>query len=160
MTIAAAYLTVPKRFKKRLSGSRGLSPLEESRLRSRLRTSTPSEPWVDAQILSRHHSDETGREIANRYFDPTIFPPGGRRTPMRWCRQCGRYTPINSLQLIEQVHIGQAPITATLICDDCHIGDQATEHDELYEALPNLRPAGSFSFFRMADLLGTRKSAR
>lgn len=137
-----------------------LSALQESRLRRRLRNSAPSEPWVDAQIVTKHEAAADGREVARRCFEPGIFPPGGRGTPMRWCRQCGRYTPANSLQLIEHAPLGSAPVSATLICDDCHIGDEATRHRELYDALPQLRPAGSFSFFRMADLLGARKNTR
>jgi hypothetical protein len=140
----------------------GLTPLEESRLRRRLRGTAPSEPWVEAQIITRHEPMGDGRLVARRYFDSSVFPPGGRAgTAMRWCRQCGRYTPTYALQLIERVdRCGGAVRNSTLVCDECRIGEQAARHRELYEALPHLRPAGSFSFFRMADLFAGRKTTR
>jgi len=138
----------------------GLSPVDEHRLRRRLRQSAPSEPWVDAQIKSLHDRAADGQEIVHRFFDPHQFPPGGRAaTSMRWCRRCGRYTPPNCITLIEhrRTHSGII-ITSTLICDDCHIAHNEDRYRELYEAGLYLRPPGSFSFVRMADLLGRSKT--
>src|SRR5580658_893342 len=114
----------------------GLSPVDEHRLRCRLRQSAPSEPWVDAQIKTLHDRAPGGQEILHRFFDPHQFPPGGRAaTAMRWCRHCGRYTPPNCICLIEHRHTHSGPIiSATLICDDCHIADNEHRYRELYEA--------------------------
>ena len=137
----------------------GLSPLEEHRLRRRLRQSAPSESWVDAQIKTLQDRTSDGKEILHRFFDSQVFPPGGpKATPMRWCRHCGRFTPPNCITLIEhrRTHTGNI-ITSTLICDDCHIAHNEDRYRELYEAGLYLRPPGSFSFVRMADLLNRSK---
>jgi len=138
----------------------GLSAVEEHRLRRRLRLSACSEPWVDQQIKTLHDRTSDGRTILCRFFDPQAFPPGGRDgTAMRWCRQCGRYTPPNSIGLIEHRRARAANITsATLVCDDCRIAHDEQRFGELYEAGLFLRPAGSSSFVRMADLLKRAKA--
>lgn len=133
----------------------GLSPFEEHNLRRRLRQSAPSEPWVDAQIKTLQDRAPSGQEITHRFFDPHQFPPGGpKTTPMRWCRHCTRFTPPNSINLIElrRTHTGTI-LTSTLICDDCRIATDDTRYQELYEAGLYLRPTSSISFVRMADLL-------
>lgn len=137
-----------------------LSPLAETRLRRRLRAAAPSEPWVDAQIVSREQASAEGRVVVRRFFEPGVFPPGGRAgTGMRWCRECGRYVPGYAVRVIERVRDGSAD-SATLRCDECRADDEAAGHAELYEALPHLRPAGSVAFCRMAELLAGRNSAR
>jgi hypothetical protein len=136
----------------------GLSPLEEHRLRRALRRGACSEPWVDAQIKSVHDRGSDGEAILYRYHDTQVFPPGGHQeTAMRWCRCCGRYTPPNSIHLVEhQISRGGAIHSATLQCDDCRLGIEAEIYRELHEAGLFLRPAGSMSFVRMRELLRER----
>jgi hypothetical protein len=136
----------------------GLTPIEEYRLRRTLRRSACSETWVDAQIVSVHDTDSDGDPILYRFFNPSVFPPGGRsETAMRWCRFCGRYTPAHCIHLIEH-HIvrGGAVHSSTLQCDDCRLGIEAEIFRELYEAGLYLRPAGSMSFVRMRERLSDR----
>jgi hypothetical protein len=76
----------------------GLSPLAEERLRTRLRRIAPSEPWVDAQVVTFEDADSRGQPIVCRAFDAKVFPPGGRRTAMRRCRLCGRFTPPSAME--------------------------------------------------------------
>jgi hypothetical protein len=137
----------------------GLTPLEEHRLRRRLRQAAPSEPWVDAQIKTLHDRAPGGDPIAYRFHDPQSFPPGGPKlTPMRWCHHCGRYTPPNSIHLLEHRPSFSSPIiSSTLQCDDCRIAADDTRYHELYDAGLYLRPLSSNSFVRMADLLKRSK---
>ncbi len=134
--------------------SRGLTPPQEVALRTLLRRSTCSEPWVDDQIVTRITPGTGGRLVTLRLHDPSVFPPGGRLgTRMKWCRHCGRYTPAPAVQLIEYRRTRSGPVfAATLQCDDCRIADDAERYRELYEAGLHLRPAGSTSFVGMAQL--------
>ena len=127
--------------------SRGLTPYQVQRLRFSLRRSACSETWVDDQIVTCTDIDADGEEIRCTFFDPHVFPPGGKaETKMRWCRCCGRYTPGPAVQLIEHRQTRFGPvISATLQCDDCRIADDAQIHQELYEAGLHLRPTGSQS---------------
>ena len=123
-----------------------LSPVNESRLRTKLRRRCCSEPWVDDQIRTVTDRSPDGELIVYRFFNPHVFPPGGRQTRMRWCRWCGRFTPMPAIHLIEsRVQRSGPVIYATLVCDDCRIGDDAERYRELYEAGLHLRPAGSRS---------------
>jgi hypothetical protein len=132
------------------SRPRGLSALEEHRLRRALRRSVPSETWVDAQFVTITELTPRGGAIVYRQHDTQIFPPGGRRgTAMRWCRRCGRYTPPNCIHLIEHRRRRSGDcVSATLMCDDCRIAEDEERHHELWHTLPHLRPAGSMSFVR------------
>ena len=77
---------------------------------------------------------------------------------MRYCRHCGRFTPPNSIHLIEHRSSHSSPIiSSTLICQDCRIATDDTRYQELYEAGLYLRPLSSFSFVRMADLYHERR---
>ena len=67
--------------------------MQERRLKARLRKATPSEPWVEAQIRSRIQIDPAGEETEHRYYDPTVFPPGGAQTAMVRCPECGVFMP-------------------------------------------------------------------
>ncbi len=137
----------------------GLTPLEEHRLRRRLRRMACSETWVDHQIKSVYDQTADGRTIVCRFHDPQVFPPGGRQaTAMRWCRSCGRYTPPNCTQLIEHRIRRDGPVlSATMQCDDCRIAIDDERYRELYEAGLHLRPASSFSFVRLAELFYQRR---
>ena len=128
----------------------GLSSLQLTRLRRQLRQAACSEPWVDVQIRSGPGG--------GRFHDSAAFPPGGRRrTAMRWCRSCGRYTPAPCVSLIERhAAITRRVHVATLQCDDCRIADDAVAHRELYDACPHLRPAGSSSVVGMTSLIAGR----
>ena len=134
-------------------GERGLSAWEEHRLRIRLRKAAAGEAWVENQIVTVN-----GR----RQFAADVFPPGGvGGTGMRWCRQCGRWTPGPSVSLVERHESRGGPVVwATLACDDCRIGEDVERHREVYAALPNLRPAGSQSFVRRLELLSDRAHGR
>jgi hypothetical protein len=125
-----------------------LTPWQIQRLRIFLRISACSETWVEDQIVTTIQSDDQDEGICITAFDAKVFPPGGkRRTKMKWCRSCGRFTPPQNLALIEQRHKRFGPvITATLHCDDCRIYDDYEQHRELYEAGLHLRPSGSQSF--------------
>ncbi len=133
---------------------RGLTSIQETLLKASLRRSACSEPWVDDQIVVRHCPGPGGRMIPVRLHDPSVFPPGGRRrTPMRWCRSCGRYTPAPAIQLVEhRLHRGGAVVSATLECDDCRISHDFEQYQELYEAGLHLRPPSSRSYIGMAEL--------
>jgi hypothetical protein len=118
---------------------------------------------VDAQIKTIRDQTPDGEPIICRYHDPHVFPPGGKRTPMRWCRSCGRYTPPNNIHLIESrtargVHAGNI-VSATLQCDDCRINIGEEIHRELYAAFPHLRPAGSMSVVHRHELRARRRQA-
>jgi hypothetical protein len=132
-----------------------LTPVAESRLRCRLRRACCSEPWVDDQIRTLTDTAPDGEEIVYRFHNPHVFPPGGKKTGMRWCRVCGRFTPRPAIHLIEYRLKRSGPVVAaSLVCDDCRIADDAERYRELYEAGLHLRPAGSKSF------VGLRASAR
>jgi hypothetical protein len=139
--------------------AKSLSSMDEHRLRRRLRSAAPSEPWVDIQIVTIRDVTPSGRVIVARQHNAHAFPPGGRRgTAMRWCRCCGRYTPPNCIHLIEhrRRRTGNV-ISATLACDDCQIAHDEEVHRELWDALPHLRPSGSMSFVRLRDLYAERR---
>jgi hypothetical protein len=136
----------------------GLSTLEEHRLRRSLRRKACSEPWVEAQIKTVYDSSSDGESIRYRFFDSSVFPPGGQKeTAMRWCRFCGRFTPANCIHLIEHsARRGGQVHSTTLQCDDCRLGIEVEIFRELYEAGLFLRPTGSMSFVRMRERLGER----
>jgi hypothetical protein len=71
----------------------GLSILQESRLRERLRREVPSEPWLEAQFSSFTETDGRGRQSVRRVHNPSAFPPGGQQTGMVRCPLCGVFTP-------------------------------------------------------------------
>lgn len=77
----------------RVRNKTGLTILEEARLRRRLRRQAPSEPWVDVQFRNIQGMDEQGRPLVKRIHDPRLFPPGGARTAMVRCPECGAYMP-------------------------------------------------------------------
>lgn len=156
---ALRALSRPPQRSTTLSPRQALSPLDEHRLRRRLRRSACGENWVDAQIVSIDDTTADGVTISCRYHDPTIHPPGGcRATRMRWCRECGRYTPPNCIHLVEHRHSLVGPvISATLRCDDCRIALEAQVHRELHDAFPQLRPSGSLSFVRLRELFAERR---
>jgi hypothetical protein len=123
-----------------------LSAVNESRLRAKLRRRCCSEPWVDDQIRTVTDRSPEGEQIVYRFFNPHVFPPGGHASGMRWCRACGRFTPGPAVHLVESRERRFGPVVyATLVCDDCRIGDDAERYRELYEAGLHLRPAGSKS---------------
>jgi hypothetical protein len=136
----------------------GLSLWEEHRLRHCLRRAACSETWVDDQIKILHDTDSAGTPILYRFHDSTVFPPGGKSTPMRWCRSCGRFTPPNSIHLIEhrRSRAGQV-CSATLQCDDCRISADTETYRELYDAHLFLRPSSSMSFVRLRELFSERR---
>jgi hypothetical protein len=144
--------------------NRGLTLLLEQRLRRRLRGVACSEPWIDAQFHTVDIVQRNGRAETRSIHDPRVFPPGGaRRTKMRWCRTCGRYTPPSCIHLIERRasrDVAGDVISATLQCDDCHIAAEDERHRELYDAFPHLRPAGSMSFVRLRDVFSERRSMK
>ncbi len=107
----------------------GVTPPEESRLRRHLRQKAPSEPWIDAQFRTLTDTTPAGQPITCRLHEPHLFPPGGPKTAMKYCRSCGRYTPPNSLHLLERAPNRTAPPTSsTLQCDDCHIAAEDPSH--------------------------------
>ncbi len=138
---------------------RGLTAWQEHRLRVRLRRSVPTEPWVDAQLATQTFTGRDGKPIAARYHDPRVFPPGGaRRTSMRWCRECGRWTPPQATSLVEHRHRRDGPVvSATVVCDDCRHGDDADRYSELYDAGLHLRPGSSRMVVGLRALLGDRR---
>lgn len=71
----------------------GLSRLAEDRLKRRLRKTTCSEPWVEAQIKTVVDRQRAGEPIVYRYHDPKAYPPGGEQTRMIRCPACGVFTP-------------------------------------------------------------------
>jgi hypothetical protein len=148
-TVAEPRSAKPKRV--------GLTSLEEHRLRRSLRRKACSETWVEAQIKIVHDTSSDGESIRYRFFESSVFPPGGKQTAMRWCRFCGRFTPPNCIHLIEHSATRGGLIhSATLQCDDCRLGIEVEIFRELYEAGLFLRPAGSMSFVRMRERLGER----
>jgi hypothetical protein len=138
---------------------RGLSAWQEHRLRIRLRRSAPTEPWVDAQLASQTFTGPDGEPVVARYHDAHVFPPGGpRRTGMRWCRACGRWTPPQAVSLIEHRSSRDGPVvSATLVCDDCLHEDDEDRHADLYGAGLHLRPASSRMVVGLRGLLGDRR---
>src|SRR5579859_1376899 len=72
---------------------RGLTFHQENALKFKLRKTTPSEPWVEAQLKSALLPDRHGHPKLYRYHDPATFPPGGRNTLMRTCPSCHVPTP-------------------------------------------------------------------
>lgn len=76
----------------------GLSQHREQMLKLRLRKSSPSEPWVEAQIVVVEDTDADGRPIRYRLHDPSVFPPGQEQTRMMRCRKCGVFTPPNAME--------------------------------------------------------------
>jgi hypothetical protein len=77
---------------------KGLSIWKEARLREKLRTTAPSEPWVEAQIKSSLDIHPNGCAYVYRYLDPTVFPPGGRETKMVRCPICNIFNPPNAFE--------------------------------------------------------------
>ncbi|HWE96312.1 MAG TPA: hypothetical protein VG269_20280 [Tepidisphaeraceae bacterium] len=71
----------------------GLSILQESRLRERLRREVPSEPWLEAQFSSFTETDGRGGQSIRRVHNPLAFPPGREQTAMVRCPLCGVFTP-------------------------------------------------------------------
>ncbi len=143
--------TQPRSVRKNISVA--LTKTQEHRLRFQLRLLACSEAWVADSIR-----EVVRDEVAHRYFDPRVFPPGGRHgTRMKWCRCCGRFTPPNGIHLVEYRH-GRAGETfaSSLQCDDCRIGENEERYRELYEAGLHLRPAGSQSFVSRAGLRASR----
>ncbi len=140
--------------------SRGLSPWQVHRLRIGLRRLACSEPWVDDMIVTRiTHIDADGHSICATFFDPRVYPPGGRQTGMRWCRCCGRYTPGPAINLIEHRDSRLGPVrSATLVCDDCRIADDDAQHGELHAAGLHLQPAGSPSVVSRRGMAQNRNS--
>ena len=137
---------------------RGLSAWQEHRLRCHLRRSAPTEPWVDAQVGTQTFTGPGGEPVACRFHDRRVFPPGGpRRTPMRWCRTCGRWTPPQAVSLVERRHERLGPVvSATLVCDDCRDADDAERYAELYAAGLHLRPPSSRGVIGLRALAGDR----
>ena len=76
----------------------GLSAYQEQRLKDQLRPSICSEPWLEAQFKSADDTDETGTPILYRYHDPHVFPPGGAKSAMVRCPECGVLVPPNTLE--------------------------------------------------------------
>ena len=83
-------ITIKKSRRRRRSG---LSAVDEGRLRIELRKKAPSEPWVDVQFVDVPRKDERGNAVVCRAHDPGRFPPGGARTLMIACPDCGVITP-------------------------------------------------------------------
>lgn len=79
----------------------GLTPWREARLKEKLRTTTPSEPWVEEQIKSALDLTPTGTAYVYRYHDPAAFPPGGDQTAMVRCPTCNVFTPPHSFEADE-----------------------------------------------------------
>jgi hypothetical protein len=76
-----------------------LTAQQERSLRARLRKTTPSEPWVEAQFKSAEQISCDGSTAAYRYHDPHVFPPGGPlHTKMIRCPKCGVYMPPNAFE--------------------------------------------------------------
>ena len=155
---AAASSSSPSVVRPLIAPPRGLSAWQEHRLRVRLRRAVPTEPWVDAQIATETFTAAGGEAVVARYHDGRAFPPGGaRRTRMRWCRACGRWTPPQAVSLVERRHhrAGRV-VSATLVCDDCRHDDDADRYAELYAAGLHLRPAGSRTVVGLRALIGDR----
>jgi hypothetical protein len=67
-------------------------------LKRRLRNSSPSEPWVEAQIVAVEDIDADGERIRYRLHDASVFPPGQKNTLMVRCSECGIYNPPNAME--------------------------------------------------------------
>src|SRR5207253_1385304 len=95
---SSATPATPSHRRRRRKRRVGLSALQETRLRAQLRQTTPSEPWVEAQIRSADDLDRDGSPIVYRYHDPRVFPPGGPGTRMVRCSDCGVFTPPGAME--------------------------------------------------------------
>jgi hypothetical protein len=87
-----------RRTNKRKDKHQGLTWYQARRLKCRLRSSSPSEPWVEAQIVVVDDADPHGNAIHYVLHDPSVFPPGGLETRMVRCRICGIYNPPNAME--------------------------------------------------------------
>lgn len=76
----------------------GLSRFAEERLKQKLRRTTCSEPWVEAQFVSVTDRDKDRSSILYRYHDAKIYPPGGQETAMIRCPVCGVFTPPGAIE--------------------------------------------------------------
>jgi hypothetical protein len=76
----------------------GLTHYQEEQIKRDLRLTTPSEPWVEAQIQTVVDQDTDGSPIVYRYRDPHAFPPGGERTLMVRCGECEIFNPPNAIE--------------------------------------------------------------
>jgi hypothetical protein len=76
----------------------GLCRYQEEQLKEKLRRCTPSEPWVEEQIVNVADVDADGNRIHYCYYNPKGFPPGGEKTLMVRCRICGTYTPPHAME--------------------------------------------------------------
>jgi hypothetical protein len=96
----------------------GLSAREEDQLKRELRLTTPSEPWVEAQFSTNFDRDPKGLLVAYRYRDPHVFPPGGQKTLMVRCSECGIFNPPNAIEhgkcLDHAKHQGWGPSPSAL----------------------------------------------
>jgi hypothetical protein len=96
----------------------GLSAREEDQLKCKLRLTTPSEPWVEAQFSTNYDRDASGNPVAYRYRDPHVFPPGGPNTLMVRCSECGIFNPPNAMEhgkcLDHAKHQGYGPSPSAL----------------------------------------------
>lgn len=76
----------------------GLTLPQERALKRRLRKQSPSEPWVEAQIVDATDVDASGGAIHYRYHDTKVFPPGQQKTAMVRCPTCGIFMPPNAFE--------------------------------------------------------------
>jgi hypothetical protein len=122
----------------------GLSAYQEQRLKEQLRPSICSEPWLEAQFKSADDTDETGTPILYRYHDPHVFPPGGAKTAMARCPECGVLVPPNTLEhgacLDHARHDGWGPSPSAVAIRALQMFNLRIEDSELApEDLPSLR---------------------
>jgi hypothetical protein len=94
MTDARAAIAAARKQQK----DRGLSAAQEQKLKAKLRRTTCSEPWVEAQIRGTVAIDARGKLFLRRYHDPHVFPPGGSQTAMCRCAVCRVWTPPQALE--------------------------------------------------------------
>ena len=82
----------------------------------------------------------------DKWHHGVAFPPGGDRTRMHRCAHCERFTPPNSLNLIEVRESRQGEVVASaMICDDCHDIGQSDMAEQIHEAgIFKSAPNGSF----------------
>jgi hypothetical protein len=96
----------------------GLSPFKENALKERLRKCTPSEPWVEEQIVTVFKVDASGKRVPCRYHDKKVFPPGGMETLMICCPRCEVFNPPNAMEhgkcLDHAKHNGWGPSPSAL----------------------------------------------
>ena len=78
---------------KRKKNRGGLSTNDERRIREKLRSRVPSEPWLDAQFFQRVERGQRGEWVVCRVHDPRLFPPGGAQTLMVRCPECLVFNP-------------------------------------------------------------------